>query len=533
VPLRSGGVAFGSGGEEEGREAGSYAALPSPPEGAQRPAPPEAALRLAPPERSDAASVLDRIASLVDKSLVRQLESEEASGEPRFMMLETIREYALEQLTARPEAAETRRRHAAYYLALAETLRPRIEGPQGPAVLNQFEIEHPNLQVALTWAVDQDDAETGLRLVAGIWKFWWVHRHLAVAREWIERILALPGDVPPVLRIEAHYAAGIMALGQRDYRTGCQHGEEGLALARQINEAYFLPFMLYLLGNSALDQRNFNQAAALYEEALAFIQQRKTDHPLAEHQEAMIRASLGEVHYTQGAYDEAASLIEEARAIWQERGDTWGLGISALHLAMISAAQGRIDQAAALYRESIWHHREVGDTAGLAETIAGLASLRAAQGHPSEAARLFGAAEALWESGGIPSAGKILDDHGPVIGSLRVALDEEAFAAAWAAGRGLTLDEAIAYALASTAPADPQPLRTETLPGPLTRRQREVTALIAHGLTNRQIATTLFIAERTADTHVAHILARLGLRSRAEVAAWAVEHGLAADTSPN
>jgi non-specific serine/threonine protein kinase len=83
------------------------------------------------------------------------------------------------------------------------------------------------------------------------------------------------------------------------------------------------------------------------------------------------------------------------------------------------------------------------------------------------------------------------------------------------------------------APADPQSLRTETLPGPLTPRQREVAALIAHGLTNRQIAATLFIAERTADTHVAHILARLGLHSRAEVAAWAVERGLAVDVSPD
>jgi tetratricopeptide (TPR) repeat protein len=172
----------------------------------------------------------------------------------------------------------------------------------------------------------------------------------------------------------------------------------------------------------------------------------------------MILSSCGAAYSARGAYDHAASLIEEARAIWQERRDIWGLGLATHDLAMISAAQGRIEQAAALYLDSIGYHREIGDTAARGDAVAGLASLRAAQGDLSEAARLFGAAEALLEAGEIPDTATILDDHRAVIDTIRAALGEEAFAAAWAAGRGLTNEEvateAQAVARAHSRPPD-------------------------------------------------------------------------------
>jgi tetratricopeptide (TPR) repeat protein len=387
--------------------------------------------------------ILEGLTALVAQSLIRRTE---ARGEPRFGMLETIREYALERLGADPDAGEAHRRHAEHFLALAEALRPQIEGANGPAVLAQFEIEHANLQAALSWAADRGDAEMGLRLVSGIWKFWWVHRHLAVGRDWIERIVALPGHVPPTLRIEARYAAGSMALGQRDYEAAWGHGEEGLALARHVNEAYFLPSMLFLLGNIARSRHDYDHAVALYEEALAFIRQRTTDHPLASHQKAMILASLGATHYGRGAYDQAESLIQEARVIWQERRDLWGLGIAAHDLARICAKQGRTEQAAALYRESISHHWDVGDTSGLGETIAGLASLCATRSDLAGAARLFGATAAVGETAGVPGAAMILGYDETVVGAVRSALGEEEFTRAWVAGRGLTMEEAIADA---------------------------------------------------------------------------------------
>jgi tetratricopeptide (TPR) repeat protein len=363
-------------------------------------------------------------------------------------MLETIREYALERLAAAPEVEDTRRRHTDYFVDLAEELRPQIEGPRGPTVLNQFEIEHPNLHAALTWTVDHGDAGTGLRLVAAMWKFWWVHRHLSAGREWIERVLALPGDVPPVLRIEARYAAGSIALGQGDHEAARQHGEEGLTLARQIGDAFFLPSMLSLLGNIARERNDEDRAIARFEEALAYIQQRTTDHPLARHQEAMILTRCGGAYADRGAYDHAVSLITTARAIWQERRDSWGLGLAAQELGVIYAAQGRSDQAAAFFRESIGHHREVGDTAGLGAAIAGLASLLAAQGQWSEAARLFGATDAIAEMIGMPNAALIMDGHEEAVGAASRALGEEAFTAAWTSGRALTVEEAVAEAQA-------------------------------------------------------------------------------------
>jgi predicted ATPase len=148
------------------------------------------------------------LAALVDHSLLRQ--SEGADGEPRFVMLETIREYGLERLAERDDHV-IRERHAHYFLALAERLRPQIDTREGKTVLARLDAEHPNLRAALTWAIEHTDADTGVRFGAALWKFWYVRGDLREASAWLERVFALPGTSPPGARAEALYGAGWFA----------------------------------------------------------------------------------------------------------------------------------------------------------------------------------------------------------------------------------------------------------------------------------------------------------------------------------
>jgi predicted ATPase/DNA-binding XRE family transcriptional regulator len=388
---------------------------------------------------------LEGMSSLVDKSLVRTID--QSVGDPRFTMLETIREYALEQLAAGQEADDTRRCHAGHYLALVEELRPQIEGPNGPTALGQLEVEHPNLQAALTWATDRGDAETALRLVAGLWKFWRVHRHLAAGRSWTEQVVVLRGAVALVLQAEAYYAACTMALEQGDYPAAWQHGEKGLAVARQADAAFWIPALLFNLGNVARNRGDPDQAAVLYEEALPLMRQLGVQNPLAHHFEAMILASLGAVGHTRGRYNEAAALTEAALAIWRDRGDAWGQGIASLNQAAIALARGNAALAAALYRDAIDRHRTVGDASAVAEALGGLARTAAIMGRPQEAARLFGVASALRSPAGVPGAGIIVDDHEAASAAVRSAVGEEEFIAALIVGTALPLEEAVAEAL--------------------------------------------------------------------------------------
>jgi predicted ATPase/DNA-binding SARP family transcriptional activator len=339
--------------------------------------------------------IAEGVWSLVDQSLLFRQEDDAGL---RYSMLETVREFGLEHLAASREEEAVRQAHAAHFVALAASLRPQIEGTEGPTALARLESEYPNLRAGLTWAVERGDAELALRFVAALWKFWWVRRYLSDGRAWSERVLALPGDELPVLRSEARYAAGSLALGQDDYAVAQLHGEAGLALASQIDDPLWTAMHLFLLGRVAQFRGEYGEARSRYEPALAIYRDLgRTRLSFGWHGVAMVLASLGAVAYGEGDFDEAIAHNAEALTIWRERGDPWGQGIALINLGAVAASQDDLGEAAARYRESIACYQTTADRAGIGGGVAGLALVAALAGLPERAARLFGAAEALRE----------------------------------------------------------------------------------------------------------------------------------------
>ena len=209
--------------------------------------------------------ILDLISTLVDQSLVHQLEHD---IEPRYGMLETIREYGLELLAAQGELDAMRRRHADWIAELVERIRPEIEGPNSRIVLDQYELEHPNIRSALAYALETEDAELGCRIVAFVWKFWVVHTHAREVRGRIEQVLRLSGEVTPAYRLEALYIASNFALDDGDFELAREWAEEGLALARAEGDKHLESRMLFGLGLVARREGDAQQAANYCERAL-------------------------------------------------------------------------------------------------------------------------------------------------------------------------------------------------------------------------------------------------------------------------
>ena len=274
------------------------------------------------------------------------------------------------------------------------------------------------------------------------------------------------------------------------------------------------------LATGALIAGDPARATALCEEALAACR-------AAGERRGMYYALYGlmEAARFRGDLDHAISLMEEAHALTREQGDPWSIAFALSILGNLVLQRGDADRAGTLQRESLALRHAIEDSVGIGRCLDGLGWVASAQGQPVRAARLFGAAEALRERTGAAPHLPWRAEHERRVADAWMRLAEDAFAAEWSEGRALSLDQAIAYALASerAGPADTTaPTRPSqgVRPGGLSPRELEVALLIAQGQTNRRIAEALVIAEWTVDTHVRHILTKLGFRSRAQVAAW-------------
>ena len=475
--------------------------------------------------------ILEELASLVAKSLV-QMEAS-VDGEGRYRMLETIREFAHARLTDAGDEEVTRAAVTDYFLAVAERLRPRIEGADGVPALQRLELEHPNLRMALTYAIGTGGSETALRLSGALWKFWWVHRHVAAGRQWLERALELESPVPPRVRLEALYGAGALALGHSDDASAAKHGTEGLALAREIGDCLHEARFRYLLGSAAVDSGDLDQAAMHFNAALAGFRSceghaEPSSAAFAHHGAAMALVGAAAVAIAQGQLEPASALSAEALAIWRGRGDRWGMAEALGRLAEAQAAQGQVESAVVLYRESLEHYAASGDSAGVAECVSGLAGVAASCGQTERAARLLGAAEGLRTTSGAVFRPTFRLTHERTVSMVQATLSKPDFAAAWAGGRRLERDEAVAEALAESHWSD---LTAREVPhshgaDALTRREEEVLRLLVEGKTDREVAETLFVSRRTVTSHVSTILGKLGVNTRTATATTAVRRGL-------
>ena len=385
---------------------------------------------------------LDVIASLMDKSLLYQ--KDQAGSEARFVMLETIREYALECLTENAEAEALQRRHADFFLSLAEGAELELTGPRQAAWLERLEREHNNLRAALHWSKKSGEIEIGLRMAGSLFRFWGVHGHLSEGRKVLETLLALTGhsDVPVPVRAKAIRAQGFLAGAQGDYTKACSFHEKSLALYRQLGDKRGIALSLNSLATVAYYQTNYERMEMLVGESLALFRELGDKWGIA----ASLN-NLGALAYSRGDYERMKSLYEESLALRQELGDEQGIAVSIYNLGNVAQRQGDYKQAGKLFEESLIQFRELGDKWGVADSLEQLAEVACSRGQLQRAAQLFGAAEAMREA---IDASLPLTDRGNydnTVAATRGGLPPEAFAAAWARGRRMTFEQAIAYAL--------------------------------------------------------------------------------------
>ncbi len=470
-------------------------------------------------------SVLDLVSSLVDKSLLRQVDRPLGGGypEPRFGMLETIRAYGLERLNAEQEAGETYGRMAAWCLTLLEPAYAEVFGSNQRRWLDLIESEHDNLRTVLEWAIEHGEAEIAQRLVGATAQFWYFRGHLIEGRTWADRALAC-GPAPDEVRAWTMTVPGWLAFELGDDLHAIALLEEGLALARTVGESIWIVKTSVAYGLALENQGRFADAEMHHQEALDIA--RTLGDRLWQ---GYALHGLGLAAYEQGDIARAAGFYEEALIEFQAIANSYGEGIVLAQLAKVARARGEFGRANSLFSESLVFRWEYGDKLGIAGCFRGLASVAALTHRFERAARLFGAAEALREAIGAGSP-RYHANYDRTVASVRSGLGDEAFAAAWAAGRALPLAEAVAEAMAvaSTAPGNGDSRDAPTLDDRygLTAREIEVLRLITAGRSNPGIAEALFISPRTAQTHVQHIFAKIGVSSRAEAAAFAVEQGL-------
>ncbi|MGA9566225.1 MAG: protein kinase [Candidatus Korobacteraceae bacterium] len=426
--------------------------------------------------------VLDGVASMVDKSLAQQAEE---AGETRFVMLSTIREYALERLAASDDMAATRRSHAAYYLVLAE--EGALEAATHPEWLDRFEIEHDNFRTALEYLIKIGDADWGLRLGTALFHFWETREYLTEGRNRIARLLALEGAATrPKLRSRLLFAAAVLAGEQGDYAPAQQLFEESLETCLELNDNRGVAVALNALAVNARDRGELATSVFLFERCVAIW--REAGDPSDT---ARALSNLANVSKLQGELARASSLYDECLAIFRKVGDVagiawtlnyqgdvarerndltaarsfyeqglaafslsrdgWGIACALSDLASLSWDQSDNSEARRLYGESIQMFQNLGHQRGIARVLECLAANAAAQSNAVQSLRFAGAAAALRERLGTPLTPAEQHKLEKVLEFARRTLGNDAGLTAWMEGWAMPVEQAIHEALGSGA----------------------------------------------------------------------------------
>jgi predicted ATPase/DNA-binding CsgD family transcriptional regulator/Tfp pilus assembly protein PilF len=538
-------------------------------------------------------AVLGLLISLIDKSLV--VLDGEAAGDARYRLLDTIREYAAERLAAAGERDALSLRHRDYVLTLVEETAERMfrrgepPWPVRRAIFRRGLAEYGNFRIALATCLAHDHIDEGLRLCAGLRYIWVPHGDQREAASWFDRFLAA-GAGEAALRVRGRALAGRadIAFDLQEYDVLLRTAQQGLELSRACGDDFTVPTALRTLGQAALRAGRVGDASELIDEAVGAaeaagndwetgialaaraaiaVRQGKLKAAQRSYEAALevlsdnvrwgvaqVQYGLGTVARARGDAEMAVQHFEDATEIFREL-DAWpeiarcaaGVGWTALGRGDLDLAENRLAEALRLNQAS-------GQRLGIARGLEAFAALAAARQQPEQAARLAGAACQLREALGHPAGlGSRVEE---VLELARDRLGAATAAALFAAGREMTVEQAVGYALApqangpGRAPAAPSGSAENGEPAwtapallaavvsprhaadghlaktasPLTPREYEIVLLIARGLSNKEIADELVISPATAARHVANILGKLGFSSRTQVASWAARH---------
>jgi non-specific serine/threonine protein kinase len=468
--------------------------------------------------------VMTTLESLVAHSLVRRADGQD---EARFEMLETVRAFALARLAEAGKEQRIRARHAAFFADLAEQADMEVRGPRGTAWIERCQMELPNIRVALGWAGSADgDPVLGLRLASALSLFWVVWNRVE-GHEWLERLLIRGADVPMEVRADALLALGFLLALEPVGTRADEVLEQSKTLFARLNDALGLTHVANYQGILAERQRKPDRADPLLKEAIANYAARGMTA-----WEGITITWLANVAIQRNDLDHARDLFEASLQLLERAGWEAGKASALGSLGWIATLRGEFDHAETMVRESLALAWKSHNLLTVFEGIVELASIAAQRGVGRRAARWGGAAQRLGEKIGYPLQ---TSDHPDLVATTRHLL-AEAFLMAWDSGRALPIEQVVAEATdphgrlpdepGAVPPARRSKLRrNEQIV--LTRREREVLALLCQHLTNPEIAERLFVGTRTIDSHVANILAKFGVAHRRDAIAAAVRFGLA------
>ena len=452
------------------------------------------------------------LTGLVDKSLVAA--SPGPAGKGRCRLLDTIREYATERLRENRETASILNAHARHFLAVAEDAEPQIDQGEQLAWIRRLSADHDNFTAALEWSRTHEPGVL-TRLVAALRNFWWIRGRFVEGRQWFAAALAVEGG-DPRQRSQTLRMDGRMAWRQGDFVAARKRFEESVAIERRGDDKVGLASALGGLGFVHFGTDDFMAAAPLFEEALVMARQ-------SGHQVLIADAlqDTGQLALHLGHLGDARAHFADSLEIFSRLNDVSGTGYAGQLLALVLVQQGDLEGAARAAEQGVRNQAELGDTAGLAGALSAAAELAAAQRRPGRAMVLDGAAQARLRAVGL---------HVP---SVYQASRERWLAAAQrklggragvlsAKGARLSDEQVASFALSNA--DDLAGIADRGAPETLTKRELQVAELLASGLTNRQISSNMHLSERTIDAHAEHIRNKLGVRSRAQIAAWVVRH---------
>ena len=559
----------------------------------------------------ESALVLDGVTSLLDKHLVYQERLE--GNEPRFGMLETIREYGLEYLSLSGELEQAQHAHAQYYLDYAEEATAHLLGAEQEQWFIGLERAHDNVRAALRWLIKREETgesvEMALRVAGKLRWFWSARGHMSEGRAFLEKVLSKSAKVVTSTRGMALFSAGMLAWSQGDNGRADSLCRESLLVYQELKDQHGISYASYGLGRVALARRNYDQARRLFE-ASASIQRRVGDKwALAYSLEGLARAAFfqGEDTESLQLLEESLSLfreladredvawvllylarailergdpvrvrtlLEEGLALFREVNNIWGMAYSLRLLGQFAMRQGDDSTAhshfqqslrcyremgdrrgmmrtllllrrvvtvqenhvaaRALYEESLVIAKELDDTSAMASCLEGWAGMVVGQGEAGWAAQLWGAAEALRESVAVPMPQVERANYEYAIATARTHLGEQAFATAWAQGRMMTREQAIAARgqklFSDQSDAQAQATKSKrsssSSPNELSEREVEVLRLVARGLSDAQVAEALVISPRTVNAHLRSIYSKLNITSRHAATLFAIKQQL-------
>ena len=466
-------------------------------------------------DRLPAARMVDLVGALVDKSI---LVADRRDGSTRFGMLETIRQFGRERLAASGEEASTLRRHREWIVALAERAGKEWHGANQASWLDRIEKELGNIRVALEHCLKQaGEADVGLGIAGRLWLYWEA-RGVSEGRRWLDALLDVE-RAPGPGRAKALAASAILAAF--DARVARLLLEESLALAQQFGLVADTAFAMSWLSAYMAREGDLAASLALAKQARDLYEQLQDPCGVAQAQ-----LTIAGVELAQGRKEDAVAQLELSIGLLAEIGEQW-MRATALSkgLSIEYWRQGRFAEAAGCQKQSLKLMRALDDRSGAPLSIELLAWIASAEGHAERAACLFGASKATWGAWPATLPEPFQTTRTNAQAAARARLGEKAYAAAFDKGAWMNFPDAIAYALEEKPST---PTRVSHGQHNLTGRELEIAALVAEGLSNKQIAARLVIGQRTAETHIENIMNKLGVSTRAQVAAWAVAQDVGA-----